>query len=145
MLKFSYVPNAFGIGLLVPIPKKINYSSIYNTDDFRGITLSPIISKIFEHCLLQLFDSFLLSDERQFGFKKGKGCRDAIHCLSEIVNFYTSNNTTINICTVDLSKAFDNLNHSIFFVSKISQKECTSLFYTTLAKLVQKMFLFNQI
>ena len=115
MLEFSYVPNAFGIGLLVPIPKKINYSSIYKTDDFRGITLSPIISKIFEHCLLQLFDSFLLSDERQFGFKKGKGCRDAIHCLSEIVNFYTSNNTTINICTVDLSKAFDNLNHSVLF------------------------------
>ena len=115
MLKFSYVPNAFGIGVLVPISKKINYSSIYNTDYFRGITLSPIISKIFEHCLLQLFGSFLLSDERQFGFKKGKGCRDAIHCLSGIVNFYTSNNTTVNICTVDLSKAFDNLNHSVLF------------------------------
>ena len=81
----------------MPIPKKINYSSIYNTNDFWRITLSPIISKIFENCLLQLFDSFLLSDERQFGFKKGKGCRDAIHCLSEIVNFCTNNNTTVNI------------------------------------------------
>ena len=56
-----------------------------------------------------------MSDERQFEFKKGKGCKDAIHWLSEIVNFYTSNNTTVNICTVDLSKAFDNLNHSILF------------------------------
>jgi len=30
-------------------------------DDFRGIAISPIISKVFEHCLLNRFDKYFTS------------------------------------------------------------------------------------
>ena len=40
-------------------------------------------------------------------FKKGKGTRDAIFALSETVNSYINNSSTVNICTLDVSKAFD--------------------------------------
>ena len=30
---------------------------------------------------------------------------------------YSLNNSTINICSLDLSKAFDNLNHNIFYLT----------------------------
>ena len=47
--------------------------------------------------------------------RRGKAAEMQFIVLSEIVNFYTSNNTTVDICTIDLSIAFDNLNHSILF------------------------------
>ena len=39
-------------------------------DDFRGIAISPVISKIFEHRLLEYFQTSLDSSDNQFGFKK---------------------------------------------------------------------------
>jgi len=41
---------------------------------YRGITLSPVISKVFESVLLLLYDDFLTSDSLQFGFKKNSSC-----------------------------------------------------------------------
>ena len=58
-------------------------------DDFRGIAISPIISKVFEHCILDRFQTFFLSCDSQFGFKKGTGCRNSIYTVRNIVdNFF---------------------------------------------------------
>jgi len=54
MLKFQYVPNAFGIGVIIPIPKSTRMVND-KTDHYRGITISSVISKIFERCLLISF------------------------------------------------------------------------------------------
>ena len=74
-----------------------------------------MLSKIFEHCLLLLFQDFFVPSEFQFGFKKGKGCRDALFIVNETVNYFASNSSTVCLCAIDLTKAFDNLNHSILF------------------------------
>jgi len=37
---------------------------------YLGITLSSVISKVFQSILLLLYDDFLTSDSLQFGFKK---------------------------------------------------------------------------
>ena len=122
MLEMGYVPTAFGEGLIIPIPKLSNTSSYARIEDFRGITISPVISKVFEHCVLQLFQYYLESDPHQFGFKKGKGCRDAVYVVNEIVDYFVTNQSTVNICTVDLSKAFDKLNHNVLFKKLIERK-----------------------
>ena len=121
MIECGYVPLAFGQGLIIPIPKRTIYSKLASIKDFRGITLSPVLSKIFEHCLLLLFQDFLVSSEFQFGFKKGKGCRDALFIVNETVNYFASNCSTVCLCAIDLTKAFDNLNHSILF-SKLIER-----------------------
>jgi len=38
--------------------------------NYRPITLSPVISKIFEKCILQKFSNCFESEPLQFGFKK---------------------------------------------------------------------------
>ena len=68
MVQYNYVPNDFGKGIVVPIPKEANKSGILSPGDYRGITLSPVISKVFEHALHFLFSDFLYSSDRQFGF-----------------------------------------------------------------------------
>jgi len=64
----GYVTNQFGEGITIPIPKanlnKINIKS----DDFRSITISPVISKIFEWYLEEKFSNYLTSSHLQFGF-----------------------------------------------------------------------------
>jgi len=70
MQQYNYVPDGFGVGLTVPIPKGDSHSHAGSTADYRGITISPVISKIFEHCLLTTYNRFLFSENCQFGFKK---------------------------------------------------------------------------
>ena len=48
-------------------------------DEFRGIAISPVLSKIFENCLLDILKyhvfSLISSTDNQFGFKKGIDAR----------------------------------------------------------------------
>jgi len=52
MLYAGYVPDAFGNNLTFPIPKDKNKTISASMDDFRPISICPIMSKIFEHCIL---------------------------------------------------------------------------------------------
>jgi len=58
ILKHSYVPNEFGRGIIVPLIKDKN-GDVCNSDNYRGITVSSVISKLFEYCLMSKFGSFL--------------------------------------------------------------------------------------
>jgi len=49
-----------------------------NSDNYRCITISPVISKIFEMVLMQMFSSQLQSDHLQYGFKRNSSCSQAI-------------------------------------------------------------------
>ena len=110
LLSFSYVPNDFGIGVTVPIPKSNISKCSWSVKDFRGITISPVVSKIFENCIMLRFGHLLGSSSFQFGFKKGYGCRDVLYTLKNVVNHYIENGSTVNLCTLDITKAFDRVN-----------------------------------
>jgi len=76
---------AFGCSYTVPQSKlQDTRTKAVTTDDFRGIAISPIISKTFEHCVLKKFGDFFHTHENQYGFKKGRGCDHAIlkHAIS---------------------------------------------------------------
>ena len=109
---YRHVPAGFRYSYIVPLPKlKDCRTKSVNCNDFRGITISPILSKVFEHCILDRFGSSFVSCNAQFGFKKNSGCRNAIHSVRKIVERLTKGNNTVNICSLDLSKAFDKVNH----------------------------------
>src|ERR1051325_7932747 len=116
MLKFNYVPNEFGMGLTVPIPKKDSKCQFDKVEDYRGITISPVVSKIFELCLLNYLKKSLATSDLQFGFKSGLGCNHAIYTLRSTVDYFVTNNSTINLCSLDLTKAFDRVNHYSLFL-----------------------------
>ena len=122
MLEFGYVPASFGIGNIIPIPKGRNVANSYRIQEFRGITISPVLSKVFEHGLLNMFGDYLSSSVYQFGFKKGRGCRDAIFVLGETINNCVSNGSTVNLCTVDVAKAFDKISHKMLFIKLMNRK-----------------------
>ena len=114
MLTHSYVPSAFGSGIIIPIikDKRGDLSSI---DNYRPITLSPIISKIFESLLLDMYSNYMCTDDLQFGFKKGLGCRNAIFALRQCVEYFNNRNSNVYIASFDASKAFDRVKHYKLF------------------------------
>ncbi len=52
MLKYGVVPNGFMISTIIPIPKS-KRKSINCYENYRGIALSNILGKVFDHILLQ--------------------------------------------------------------------------------------------
>ena len=53
--KMIIVPLAFGRSYTVPIPKCDVRNRSLTVDDFRGISISPVISKLFEHAVLDRY------------------------------------------------------------------------------------------
>ena len=62
------------------------------------------MSKVFEHCMLDRFGSFLNTSDSQRGFKKGLGCSFAIRVVRNVVDGLTKGGSTVNLCALDLSK-----------------------------------------
>lgn len=116
MLKFSHVPDSFGRGITIPIPKNDNCKGGHDIDSFRGITLSPIVSKLFEHCIIVIFSRYFKTNDHQFGFKPKVGCQHAIYAVRKVVEYYVENNSTINLCFLDLSKGFDKINNYLLLL-----------------------------
>jgi len=71
IILYSHVPDAFGPGMIIPVPKGDD-CDLSSTDKYRAITISPCISKLFELCLSSVSHPWLQSDELQSAFKKAE-------------------------------------------------------------------------
>ena len=121
MLKHGTVPSVFSNGVIVPVLKDKN-GDVTDSNNYRGITISPCISKLFELCILQLYGNLLTVSPLQFGFQKRLSCSHAIYTLRAITDFYVSGHSTVNVALLDLSKAFDRVNHSLLFIKLMKLK-----------------------
>jgi hypothetical protein len=110
------IPDGFRYNYIVPLPKVNSRSKSMRCNDFRGIAISPVILKIFEHCFLKRFSNFLTGSDNQFGFKKHHGCGHAVYTARKIVEHIIQGNGTANLCSIDLTKAFDKVNHNALFI-----------------------------
>jgi len=117
ILKCKLVPTGFGYSYVVPLPKlNAGITKVVTCEDFRGIAISPVISRLFEYCFIEKFGEYLWTDNKQFGFKKGLGCNHAIYTVHQIVKRFTKGGNTVNLGAIDLSKAFDKVNHHALFI-----------------------------
>jgi hypothetical protein len=121
ILQLGVVPSEFGQGLLIPIPKDSGARGILKVSQFRGITISPVISKVFEHCILKLFKTYLYSSDRQFDFKKKIGCNHAIFTVRKTIDYFVENGSTVNMCCLDVASAFDRVNYRGLFLKLLDR------------------------
>ena len=112
MLHIGFVPASFYQSYTVPLLKNnASRSRAVTCDDFRGIAISSVLSKTFEKCLLEVFSDYLVTEDNQFGFKKGFGCGHAIYSATKLIEHFIKGNSTVNLCALDISKAYDTVNH----------------------------------
>ena len=115
MIRHSFVPKEFKAGFMIPIVKDLRGNKS-DPSNYRGITISPISSKVFEHVLKVVFCDSLKTSQYQFGFKRKSSTTHALHCLKETVDYYVNNGSRVFCSFLDASKAFDRLVHSGLFI-----------------------------
>ena len=98
-------------GDVTPIPKGSSFSPSPN--DYRPITITPILSKIFERLLVKRLSVHLrpFLPETQFGFRKGLGTNDALLTLVHEMQHHLDKGHEIRLVSLDFSAAFDTVNH----------------------------------
>ena len=114
VLNTGTFPDKLKIAKVIPIFKKGDQSLFEN---YRPISLLPAISKVLEKIIaLQLssyFEKNKLLFDNQYGFRpKHSTEHAALELIDRITNKMDTNEIPLNIF-IDLSKAFDTIDHSI--------------------------------
>ena len=113
-LSTGIFPDRLKIARVFPVYKK---GETTNPGNYRPISLLTSISKLFEKIVfIQLYDYFKkykLFFESQYGFREGHSTEYAsLELIDRIMNDIENRNISIAIF-LDLSKAFDTLDHKI--------------------------------
>lgn len=114
------LPDLMLAVLLVTVIKD-KAGKIGSLDNYRPIALASILSKVLEKILLDRLNEFINTTDNQFGFKAKHGTDLCIYALKEIVNKYGDKNSSVLMCFIDASKAFDRINHDKLF-NKLRQR-----------------------
>jgi len=123
MLRCSYLPVEFGLSYTAPLPIVSGYrTKSQSYSDFCDIAISSIISKVFEHCILFRYDCYFRRNANQFGFKRGIGCSQAVYTFRKIVTRFVDGGSTVYLCALDLSKAFDKVNNAALDIKLMKRR-----------------------
>ena len=118
----GYLPSDFMRTAMVPIIKN-KTGDTSDKNNFRPMALITAASKLFEICILEVLEAYLLTYDHQFGFKCKHSTDMCIFTVKSLVKYYTGQNTSVYTCLLDASKAFDRVNHWTFFC-KIHRCSC---------------------
>ena len=126
----SCFPKVFKTAKVIPIYK---HGSKSDTSNYRPISVLSLLSKplekhIHKHMLKHLNENKLfhpnqssfredyscqtehLLSDAQFGFRKGRGCTDAIYALRQLCERAIEHDQDLHLVFVDQEKAFDRVN-----------------------------------
>lgn len=107
-------PNKMKEAVVRPIYKKEDKEK---PEYYRPVSILPVLSKVFERSATNQLMTYLeenkLLSETQHAYRKG---HSTITCLADLVDEIRKRrdqNETVGIIGMDLSKAFDSINHNI--------------------------------
>ena len=103
----------WSLGNITPVCKCASGS--FNPSEYRPISITPILSKVFERLLAKRLSAFAelnhLFPWLQFGFRRGLGTCDALLTISTIVQKSLDSGQEVRLVGIDFSAAFDRVNH----------------------------------
>ena len=102
------IPAEWSKGLIVKIPKKGDRSIC---DNYRGITLLSVPSKIFSRVVIQRIQDVVEEQlrEEQAGFRRGRSTTEQLFTLRNILEQCNEWNAPLFVNFVDFEKAFDSI------------------------------------
>lgn len=112
ILAQKQIPTSLRHGTITPVHKK---GDIKLPDNYRGITVTPILLKTIEHVINERHKKILHPTQSilQTGFTKGTSSTKSALLVSECLQEAKDENKHILFTTLDTRKAFDVVNHNL--------------------------------
>ena len=148
-LSSNCIPSQWKEAIIVPVFKKGNRQ---NPDNYRPISLTSAICRLFETVLINKLLPFILErnllSRYQFGFLPNRSsCSNILSSLHEWLASYSSSICT-NVLYTDIKKAFDSVNHRLLVQALRTyglNNDVVNWFQNFLSKRQQKVCINNSI
>ena len=118
-------------GYVVPLLKSSDKDPSVPTN-YRGITLTSVISKVFEHLLLSRLLPHIQLSPLQGGFRAGRSCIHTAFVFQEAIIYLRERGRKVYVAFPDARKAFDTVWHEGLFVKLYHAGVPLSLWYLLL-------------
>uniref|UniRef100_A0A6M2DJW2 Putative rna-directed dna polymerase from mobile element jockey-like isoform x3 n=1 Tax=Xenopsylla cheopis TaxID=163159 RepID=A0A6M2DJW2_XENCH len=124
-----WIPEEWKSIIIIPI-LKINKDP-WLTNSYRPISLMSCVAKTFERMIKNrlewVIENGSILNRYQFGFRRGRGTMDVLAMLSNDIYISNSLNKYLLLLTMDIEKAYDNIDHNILELKLIRAKVPLSL------------------
>ena len=107
-------PEGLSTSTIHPLVKSYK-KSLKSFNNYRGISIIPVFTKILEYIILLKCPTLAESHHLQHGYKKWSSTIHAEFLIRETLHFYNKNGSPVYICGLDAEKAFDSCNWDILF------------------------------
>ena len=132
ILNNGQFPDIWTEGIIILVHKQ---GSRLNTNNYRGITLSSCLGKLFCHVvndrIVKMLDSKCFIKPEQTGFRKTFRTADHIFVVKTLVDKYVQkckNCSKLYACYIDMKKAFDTVWHDALFL-KLQKADISGKIY----------------
>ncbi|CAF1586116.1 unnamed protein product [Rotaria magnacalcarata] len=109
------IPENWSSAILIPLFK--NKGDKTSCDNYRGICLLNVVSKLFTRVILNriqiMIDQQLL--EQQAGFRSNRSTVDQIFIVNMIMEKASEYDIPLFICFIDIQKAYDSVNRELLW------------------------------
>ena len=102
------------LATLLPIIKD-KLGRIDVSKNYRSIAISSLVLKLIDWIILLLFGTTLGLDDLQFAYQPGASTTMCTWAVLETISYFLRNGSEVFACTMDMTKAFDLVKHSILF------------------------------
>ena len=112
MIMHGYIPDEMLTGIIIPRVKN-KLGNLCDSNNYRPVMISSNMLKLFEYCLMPSLNEKLILHENQFGFVKNSSTVMSATVLKEVIQRYVNNGSKVFGAFIDLSRAFDCVNHNV--------------------------------
>ena len=148
-IELEHIPQSLLTGIICPIFKGKG-KNLMICDSYRGITLLPVILKVFEYAVLKHILPVLSNAHHplltQTAYQKRISCQDAIFASQEVLISMMRDGGHPVLSLYDLEKAYDSIEHAVLlkalFEAGVSGKawRIVKAFYGNLQAIVNVNF-----
>ena len=111
MINHGYAPPEFLHSSMIPLPKGAQ-ADLSNSDMYRSIAISSLLSKILDNVIIERQQDFLSTSNYQIGFKANSSTVLCTIMVNETIQYYIDNGgQAVYLLLFDASKVFDNVSY----------------------------------